>query len=103
VIDVVARFIPGVLGAEDGAQDDSYASGMLEGPQYTRPATFKAWSVPEILRSGHHAAIARWKRKMALQRTWLRQPSLLTALPLSEDDQHLLREIKQELGEPDES
>lgn len=102
VIDAVARFIPEVLGAADGARDDSYASGILEGPQYTRPATFKTWTVPEVLTSGHHAAIERWRRKSALRRTWCRRPDLLTDHTLSKDDQDLLTEIKQELGEPDE-
>jgi tRNA (guanine37-N1)-methyltransferase len=102
VIDAVARFIPEVLGAADGARDDSYASGILEGPQYTRPATFKTWTVPEVLTSGHHAAIERWRRKSALRRTWRRRPDLLTDQTLSKDDQDLLTEIKQELGEPDE-
>lgn len=102
MIDAVVRLIPGVLGAEDGAQEDSYASGLLEGPQYTRPATFGSWTVPDVLRSGDHAAVARWQRKMALQRTLLRRPELLQQASLSEEDMALLAEIEHELSEPDE-
>ena len=77
VIDAVARFIPGVLGAEKGAQNDSFASGLLEGPQYTRPAEYRSWEVPEVLRSGNHAAIAEWKEETAKARTEERRPDLL--------------------------
>ena len=77
VIDAVARFIPGVLGAEQGAQNDSFASGLLEEPQYTRPAEYRSWEVPEVLRSGNHAAIAEWKEETAKARTEERRPDLL--------------------------
>lgn len=100
MIDAIARFIPGVLGATDGAIDDSYASGLLEGPQYTRPATFQGMVVPEVLRSGDHAAVARWQRKMALLRTRARRPDLLEDAELSEEDRRLLAEIELELDEP---
>jgi len=102
IVDAVARFVPGVLGAANGALDDSYASGLLEGPQYTRPAIYENWSVPEVLRSGHHAKIARWQRKMSLKRTLERRPDLLAGGALSPQDQRLLDEIQQDLGEPDE-
>jgi len=101
VIDAVARFIPGVLGADEGAEDDSYASGLLEGPQYTRPATFGPWEVPTILKSGNHAAVARWQRRMALKRTLERRPDLLQQAPLSNEDRRTLAEITAELGESD--
>lgn len=101
VIDAVARFIPGVLGASDGALDDSYATGLLEGPQYTRPASFAGWDVPDVLRSGDHAAVARWQRKGALLRTRQRRPDLLEESDLSEEDRTLLAEIDAELSEPD--
>lgn len=97
VIDAIARFIPGVLGAADGAEDDSYALGLLEGPQYTRPATFEGWSVPDVLRSGDHAAVARWRRKMALKRTVTRRPAMLAEAELSAEDRELLAEIDREL------
>ncbi len=102
VVDAVARFIPGVLGAPEGAYRDSYTSGLLEGPQYTRPAVFKQWEVPEILRSGNHAAIAQWQRHMALKRTAQRRPDLLRQITLDEDDQKFLEKIHQLSGEPNE-
>lgn len=102
IIDAVARFIPGVLGAANGAHDDSYTSGLLEGPQYTRPACFQNWAVPEVLRSGNHAKIAQWQHMMALRRTLERRPDLLDYETLSKQDQQLLAEIQQDLGEPDE-
>jgi tRNA (guanine37-N1)-methyltransferase len=77
VVDAVARFVPGVLGAAEGAYNDSYASGLLEGPQYTRPSIFAGWEVPDVLRSGHHAQIVQWKQESALQRTLERRPDLL--------------------------
>jgi len=81
LIDAVSRFVPGVLGAEMGAQRDSYASGMLEGPQYTRPPRFREWEVPEVLLSGNHAEIARWKEAQAIERTAARRPDLMAAQP----------------------
>ena len=101
VIDAVARFVPGVLGAAESALDDSHASGTLEGPQYTRPATYQGWSVPAVLTSGDHAAIARWRRRAALQRTLLRRPGMLEYKALSEADHRLLDEITAETGDPD--
>jgi len=80
LIDAVARFAPGVLGAESAPHDDSYAQGLLEGPQYTRPLSFRGWDVPDVLRSGNHAAIAQWRREQAVQRTAQRRPDLLGAL-----------------------
>jgi tRNA (guanine37-N1)-methyltransferase len=77
VVDAVARLIPGVLGAEHGAKHDSFASGFLEGPQYTRPAEYRGWKVPEVLRSGNHAAIEQWQADMAKARTEQRRPDLL--------------------------
>ena len=69
VIEAVARLLPGVMGNDASAQDESFASGLLEYPQYTRPAEFRGWAVPEVLRSGDHGRIARWRRAMALRRT----------------------------------
>lgn len=103
LIDAVARFVPGVLGAETGAQQDSFATGWLEGPQYTRPASYEGWDVPDVLLSGHHAAIARWKRMMALRRTLERRPDLLDRSELSEDDQRALAQFPEDSGEPDET
>ncbi len=93
LIDAVARFVPGVLGAEMGAWEDSHASGLLEGPQYTRPARFRTWSVPDILLSGHHAHIARWRRQQALRRTLERRPDLVQWAQLAPEDRALLEEM----------
>ncbi|MFP4343866.1 MAG: tRNA (guanosine(37)-N1)-methyltransferase TrmD [Anaerolineales bacterium] len=92
VIDAVVRWLPGVLGDEESARQDSHARGLLEGPQYTRPAGFRDWEVPEVLRSGNHAAIARWKRRQALQRTRQRRPDLLDGATLTEAERALLEQ-----------
>ena len=94
VIDAVARLLPGVLGDPDGAQDDSYASGLLEYPHYTRPPDFRGWTVPEVLLSGDHARIARWRREQSLLRTWQRRPELLTQISLSKADLAFLASLK---------
>lgn len=78
VIDAVTRLLPGVLGDEDSATDESFSNGMLEYPQYTRPAEFRGWGVPEILLSGNHAEIEKWRREQSLERTKTRRPDLLT-------------------------
>lgn len=96
ITDAVARMIPGVLGADDGAQQDSFYNGLLEYPQYTRPREFNGWEVPEVLLSGDHAKIERWRRKESLRATLLRRPDLLVNVELSPLDQKLLQEIKSE-------
>jgi tRNA (guanine37-N1)-methyltransferase len=96
VIDAVTRFIPGVLGDPDGALDDSHASGLLEYPHYTRPPEFRGWRVPEVLLSGDHGRIARWRRKQSLLRTWRRRPDLLDRAPLSEQDRKFLQKLETE-------
>jgi len=96
VVDAVARLIPGVLGAEDAAAVDSHATGLLEGPHYTRPATFRGWEVPAVLRSGHAAKIDRWRREQALRRTWERRPDLLLAADLTEEDKQFLATLAEE-------
>ncbi|MGC9356533.1 MAG: tRNA (guanosine(37)-N1)-methyltransferase TrmD [Anaerolineae bacterium] len=100
IIDAVARWLPGVLGTSESAQQDSHARGLLEGAHYTRPASFRGWSVPEVLRSGNHAAIALWKREQALARTYRRRPDLLSEAPLSEEDESLLARYEGEENEP---
>ena len=80
VVEAVARLLPGVLGNEDSALDDSFSRGLLEYPQYTRPAEFRGWAVPEVLRSGDHGAVAAWRRTQALLRTAERRPDLLERL-----------------------
>ena len=96
LIDAVARLIPGVLGDPDGATDDSHASGLLEYPHYTRPADYRGWSVPDVLLSGNHAQIAKWRREQALLRTLQRRPDLLERAELSAEDQRILRRLKGE-------
>jgi tRNA (guanine37-N1)-methyltransferase len=79
VVEAVARLVPGVLGNEDSATDESFSSGLLEYPQYTRPAEFRGWTVPDVLRSGDHGSVARWRRAQALRRTLERRPDLVAA------------------------
>jgi len=97
VIDAVTRLLPGVLGHPGAALDDSHASGLLEGPQYTRPAVFRGWEVPEVLRSGNHAAIARWRREQALRRTLERRPDLPEQADLTTRERELLARWKEEV------
>jgi tRNA (guanine37-N1)-methyltransferase len=99
IIDAVSRLLPGVLGDPDGAEDDSHASGLLEYPHYTRPAEFRGWRVPEVLLSGDHARIARWRREQALLRTWRHRPELLETAPLSDLDRKQVRILKGEVVE----
>ena len=96
LIDAVTRLLPGVLGAEGAAYLDSHATGILEGPHYTRPENFRSWKVPPILRSGHAAHIKRWRREQALRRTWFRRPELLLTAPLTEEDKLYLATLAQE-------
>jgi tRNA (guanine37-N1)-methyltransferase len=86
VVDAVIRLLPGVLGSEASVQDDSHAAGLLEYPQYTRPEVYRGWAVPEILLSGNHSQIARWRRQQALLRTRERRPELLEKTKLSSEE-----------------
>lgn len=90
LIDAVVRLIPGVLGADGATDRDSHADGLLEGAHYTRPHEYRGLSVPAILTSGHHAEVARWRRRQALLRTWQRRPELLESAHLSEADREWL-------------
>lgn len=96
VVDAVTRLLPGVLGAANAASQDSYATGLLEGPHYTHPEIFGGWTVPEVLRTGHAANIARWRREASLRRTWQRRPDLLAAAALSEEDKRFLLTLMEE-------
>jgi tRNA (guanine37-N1)-methyltransferase len=96
ILDAVVRLIPGVLGDPEGPWDDSHASGLLEYPHYTRPPEFRGWTVPEILRSGDHAKVARWRREQALKRTWERRPDLLASAPLTPADLAFLEKMQAE-------
>lgn len=93
VADAVARLVPGVLGDETSAESESFSSGLLEYAQYTRPADFRGHAVPEVLLSGHHAEIERWRRKSALERTLTKRPDLLETAPLTDQDRRTLEEL----------
>jgi tRNA (guanine37-N1)-methyltransferase len=96
ILEATARLLPGVLGNVDSAADESHADGLLEYPQYTRPDEFRGVRVPAVLKSGNHAAIARWRRKESLRRTLERRPDLLQNARLTEEDRRLLSEIETE-------
>ena len=94
VVDAVARLVPGVLGNVASVVTDSFAMGLLEYPQYTRPAEYRNWKVPDVLISGHHREIEKWRRRESLRRTLTRRPDLLKQVDLSADDRVLLKELK---------
>jgi tRNA (guanine37-N1)-methyltransferase len=96
IIDAVARLLPGVLGDPDGAFDDSHAGGLLEYPHYTRPPEFRGWRVPDILLSGDHGRIEKWRRKQSLLRTLRQRPDLLEKASLSDEDRRILQQIMEE-------
>ncbi len=93
IIDALVRKIPGVLGAENGAQDESFYDNLLEYPQYTRPASYRGMEVPAELLSGNHALIASWRRKQSLERTLRLRPDLLEDAPLTSDDRRFLQSL----------
>jgi tRNA (guanine37-N1)-methyltransferase len=94
VIDAVSRLLPGVLGKEESHKQDSFSTGLLEHPQYTRPADFRGMRVPDVLLSGNHKNIENWRRKESLRRTYLRRPDLLEKLKLTKEEEKWLEEIK---------
>jgi tRNA (guanine37-N1)-methyltransferase len=96
LIDAVSRLLTGVLGDPNGAADDSHASGLIEYPHYTRPPEFRGQAVPEVLLSGDHAKIAKWRREQALMRTLRQRPDLLATAPLDEADKKFLKSIGDE-------
>jgi tRNA (guanine37-N1)-methyltransferase len=93
VIDAVARLLPGVMGNAESGVDESFGDNLLEYPQYTRPATFRGWEVPEVLRAGDHGRVERWRRAQSLLRTLDRRPDLLDGRNLTDEDRALLREF----------
>jgi len=95
IVDAVSRLVPGVLGCDESAQYDSFADGLLEYPQYTRPPEFRGEKVPDILLSGNHAEIAKWRRKESFRRTLASRPELLEGIELSKADRKLLAEVLQ--------
>jgi tRNA (guanine37-N1)-methyltransferase len=98
ILDAVTRLIPGVLGSSDSAETDSFCDGLLEYPQYTRPAEFKGLSVPEILLSGNHELIRKWRRRESLRKTHALRPDLLTSVVLTTEDRKLLAELERDHG-----
>lgn len=95
LINGVVRLLPGTVGKVDSLKFESFEDGLLDYPQYTRPAEFRGWSVPEVLRSGNHAAIAQWRRQQQLLRTWQRRPDLLEQATLSEEERQFLQTLQE--------
>jgi tRNA (guanine37-N1)-methyltransferase len=98
LMDAVVRQLPGAVGEPASVVEESFADGLLDCPQYTRPETYRGEKVPEVLLSGHHENIRRWRLKQALGRTWLRRPDLLAVRRLNEEESRLLEEFRQESG-----
>ncbi len=96
VVNAVVRLIPGFIGSEESISEDSHSEGLLEYPHYTRPADFRGWKVPEILLSGNHAEIARWRREQSIIRTAKRRPDLLSQAKLTEEEKKIVEEIIKE-------
>lgn len=97
IVDATSRLIPGVLGASESTQEESHSGNLLEYPHYTRPPEFRGWPVPDVLLSGNHAEIAKWRRKESLRRTRERRPDLFARLDLSsKEDKKLLKELEEE-------
>ena len=93
VADAILRLVPGVLGSDESPLDDSHANGLLEYPQYTRPAEYRGWEVPEVLLSGNHAQIAKWRREQIIKRTLERRPELLDKADLGKEDKRLVERM----------
>ncbi|WP_367342140.1 tRNA (guanosine(37)-N1)-methyltransferase TrmD [Limosilactobacillus sp.] len=94
MIDATVRFVPGVLGNQESSMDDSFTNGLLEYPQYTRPANFRGMEVPPVLTSGDHGKVRQWRMKESLRRTYLRRPDLLKKVKLTTEQKRMLQDIK---------
>jgi tRNA (guanine37-N1)-methyltransferase len=94
IVDAVSRLVPGVVGDEQSVEEDSFSRGLLDYPHYTRPAEFGGLKVPDVLLSGHHAEVRRWRKKEALARTLMRRPELLDSAALDEEERALLEELR---------
>jgi tRNA (guanine37-N1)-methyltransferase len=104
IIDAVSRLIPGVLGDPTGAEDDSHSMGLLEYPHYTKPSEFRGWKVPEVLLSGDHGRIEKWRREQALVRTFKKRPDMIEKAELSEEDQKIVKRLTSQIeNKPDNS
>jgi len=97
IVDAVSRLVPSVLGNSESSQQDSFSSGLLEYPHYTRPQEYRGWQVPEVLLNGNHRDIDAWRRRQSLARTWRRRPELLEKVSLSDSDRLILAEIQAEV------
>ena len=93
IVDAVTRLLPGALGQESGADEDSHATGLLEYPHYTRPPDFRGWRIPDVLVSGHHSNVEQWRRQQALLRTRQRRPDMLALAWLTGDDLKFLERL----------
>ena len=98
MIDAISRLIPGVIKEQESYEEDSFYHGLLEYPQYTRPQNFEGMEVPEILLSGHHENIRKWRKKESLRRTLLRRPDLLEQYALNKEEEKMLAEVREELN-----
>jgi tRNA (guanine37-N1)-methyltransferase len=96
IVDAVARLVPGVVGDARSVEADSFARGLLDCPHYTRPAEYRGWTVPDVLLSGHHAEIARWRTREAVRRTYQTRPELLADAPLDPDERAAYDWLRQE-------
>ena len=102
IIDAVSRLVPGVLGKEESFEDESFSEGLLEYPQYTRPVEFMGRTVPDVLMSGHHANIDKWRHEKALERTLLKRPDLLETAALTDKDKKYLAEFSKRLSDKEQ-
>ncbi len=100
LIDAIARLLPDVLGDPTGAQDDSHATGLLEYPHYTRPPEFRGWKIPDVLLSGAHAKIEKWRREQSLLRTFNKRPDMLEKTELSKEDRKFVESLKSKVEQP---
>jgi tRNA (guanine37-N1)-methyltransferase len=96
IVDAVSRLVPGVVGDSASVEGDSFSRGLLDYPHYTRPAEFAGRKVPEVLLSGHHAEVRRWRKRVALRRTLERRPDLLATASLDDEEREMLDELKKE-------
>jgi tRNA (guanine37-N1)-methyltransferase len=103
MIDAVSRLLPGVLGDPTGAEDDSHSMGLLEYPHYTKPSEFRGWKVPEVLLSGDHAKIEKWRREQALTRTFNKRPDMLEKAELDKKDKEFVEGLKSRVGDESEN
>lgn len=99
VVDAISRLVPGVVGDAGSVEEDSFSRGLLDHPHYTRPAEVEGRTVPDVLLSGHHAAVRKWRKREALRRTLARRPDLLTHASLDEEEREILEELRRENGD----